>query len=145
MANPEDVICIQLLRWYRLKYTTHYHDLWHCPNGGYRAMKTAKLMKDLGTLPGVSDYVLDVECGPYRTLYLEIKTETGRPETSQILFAQRRRENGHMAIFAYGLDEAKEVVNQWMAGDWAGLEWRNHYEKKSERNRIIKARENNQG
>jgi hypothetical protein len=66
--------------------------IWHTPNGGKRSKETARLMRDLGTMPGVFDLTLVAPDG--RHFYLEAKSEEGRLSESQKWFKQELIKRG---------------------------------------------------
>ena len=85
--------------------------LWfHVPNGGRRSPVEAAIFKGLGVRAGVSDLIL-LRDG--RAFALELKTECGRPTTSQMQFVSEFRAAGGEASIASGLDQALHTLETW--------------------------------
>lgn len=68
------------------------------PNGGYRAKKTARILKAEGVKKGVPDTHCFIAKAPYHSLYIEFKTERGalRPEQEAVI--AMLREQGHKVV-----------------------------------------------
>lgn len=79
------------VRWFRLQYPKHSHNLFAVPNGGKRDRVTAAKLKAEGVVAGVSDLILLLPRGPYHGLLIEMKTRTGRQAESQREWQAARR------------------------------------------------------
>lgn len=64
----------------------------HVPNGGKRDKATAAKLKAMGVMPGVADWVVLRRQRPAGLI--ELKTETGRQSTEQMVFQARAEEAG---------------------------------------------------
>lgn len=109
-------------------------------NGGKRNLSTALRLKRAGVTPGVSDFCITAPCGPYSTLWLELKTETGKLSPDQKTFLRNHRSDGHLAVVAYGYDEARAIIDHWFCGQSEAVAWYARSDTKSERNRAWKER-----
>ena len=124
------------------RYPQHVRDkrFFAIENGGHRNKVTAGRLKRAGVTPGVSDYCITTPCGPYSTLWLELKHEKGKLSPDQKTFLRSHRSDGHLAVVAYGYDEAKSIIDAWLMGDSLEVEFYARSDTKSQRNRAIKER-----
>ncbi|MDT0499692.1 MULTISPECIES: VRR-NUC domain-containing protein [unclassified Halomonas] len=95
-----------------------YPVIYHVPNGGQRNKKTAADLKRQGVRAGVSDLVVMEGRGGLLGLYLEFKATPPR----HAALARSQREwlaladaRGYGAVLARGLEEAREVLREYMA------------------------------
>ena len=127
------------------QYPQHVRDknFFAIENGGHRNKITAGRLKRSGVTPGVSDYCITTPCGAYSVLWMELKAETGKLSPDQLAFLRNHRSGGHLAVVAYGFDEARAIIDAWMSGDVDGVSWYARTDKKSERNAANKERAKN--
>ena len=88
------------------------------PNGGYRSIKTAKLMKATGVKAGIPDICLPVARHGFHALYIEMKRRKG----GTVSVAQKSMINalavqGNLAIVCYGMDEAIDALKNYLSTD----------------------------
>lgn len=100
-----------------------YAHIYHVPNGGQRNKKTAADLKQQGVKAGVSDLVVKVARGGWHGLYLEFKATP--PHHAATAASQREwlalaESEGYCAVLARGLEEAKEVLREYMS--WPATE-----------------------
>jgi hypothetical protein len=76
----------------------------HVPNGGHRAISTARRFKMLGVLPGVSDMIYLMP--ERRVFFHEIKADDGEWDAAQKAFCAAVRALGFDYHVSYGLDGA---------------------------------------
>jgi hypothetical protein len=83
---------------------------WATPNGGYRSVIEARIMKGLGVVPGIPDIFL-----LYRSRLhgLELKAEGGRLSPAQVSAHDKLREAGAIIEVATGIDEAIDTLERW--------------------------------
>ncbi|KAA0014758.1 VRR-NUC domain-containing protein [Billgrantia pellis] len=115
-----------------------YPVTYHVPNGGQRSKKTGADLKAQGVKAGVSDLVVMEARGGLHGLYLEFKATpprhaaTARSQRDWLALADER---GYGAVLARGLEEARQVLREYMglpptevAGDRhrleAGTDWK---------------------
>ena len=122
------------------QYPQHVRDkrFFAIENGGHRNKITAGRLKRSGVTPGVSDYCITTPCGAYSVLWMELKHEGGRLSPDQLTFLRSHRSDGHLAVVAYGFDEARAIIDAWMTGDVDGVSWYARTDTKSERNKAHK-------
>jgi hypothetical protein len=82
----------------------------HIPNGGKRSAETARLMKALGTMPGVFDIEI-LAPGP-RTFWLECKSDTGRLSDEQESFRVDLIKMGFPYAVVRSLDDVRDFILQ---------------------------------
>lgn len=88
--------------------------LYHVPNGGYRTIKTAKRMKELGVKPGVPDLFLPVAVGGFIGLAIELKSMTGYASKEQKQWIADLRSHGWRAEVCRGWEQAWGVVREYL-------------------------------
>lgn len=113
----EDAHAMALIQWKEIAKHTHpeLDLLFHVPNGGYRSIKTAGRMKAMGQKKGVSDYMLPVAMRPYYGLFLELKTDKGKPSGAQLDFLEAVKAQGYCGLIAKGWEEAAEMLINYLA------------------------------
>ena len=86
------------------------------PNGGYRPMTTAAMLKAEGVKAGYPDILLDVARGPYHGLRIELKRadHSNRPTDAQRDWIDRLRQYGYQAVICYGAQEAIDVIKAYL-------------------------------
>jgi hypothetical protein len=62
---------------------------------------------------GLPDICLPVAKGKYHGLYIELKTETGRPSNEQKFFIKRLQEEGYLATISYGYISTIELIERY--------------------------------
>ena len=77
------------------------------PNGGQRAITTAKMLKAEGCLAGVSDLII-LEKGT--CLFVEIKTEKGKQQPSQKEFEAIVKAHGMKYVIWRNIEDAVDYV-----------------------------------
>lgn len=81
------------------------------PNGGYRDWRTARTMKDTGTIAGIPDLVLVDSDG--RTHFIEVKTRRGSLSDEQSDFGAWCLEHGIPWAVVRSRAETIEVLRGW--------------------------------
>ena len=85
------------------------------PNGGYRAPRTAALLKRTGVKPGVPDICLPVPRPPHPSLYIELKRVKGGVVSAyQKCWHYDLKAQGHKVVVAYGWEQAREAIMEYM-------------------------------
>lgn len=122
MSEREAEIGARLVRSYRLKYPQHAYQLLHIPNGAVlagtaqqRSRQMASLKRQ-GLVVGASDYFLAVPGIDNSGLWLELKSERGKPSGAQLAFIKMMREAGYRAEWAAGYEAAWSVITDHMSG-----------------------------
>lgn len=116
-GNEEARICCAFWRDVQVVYPKVAPHLTHVPSGGYRRPETADLLKRMGTRRGVSDYFVGLPVGDYPAIWIEVKTETGRPEPEQVTWLRMMRECGFAAVCVYGWDDLWDTFSAYVDGN----------------------------
>lgn len=87
------------------------------PNGGYRPMTTAVMLKAEGVKAGVPDILLPIPRGQWHSLWLELKRadHSNGPTKEQQEWIKQLRHYGNMALVCYGADEAIAAIESYLA------------------------------
>ena len=88
--------------------------LYHIPNGGTRDTVEGKHLKQQGTKRGVPDLHLPVAKGRYHSLYIEMKTATGRISPEQKWWGERLTAEGNMYRVCRGWESAVQLLEWYM-------------------------------
>ena len=126
VAVNEDAEQIALFEWARLAQGTHPELalLLHIPNGGSRHKLEAVKLKRLGVRPGVPDLFLPVPRHGLSGLWIEMKREALRPKTpkgrggvsdEQGWWLKELWKRGYQASVAWGFEEAREIIERYLA------------------------------
>lgn len=90
--------------------------LFAIPNGGYRHPATAAKMARTGVRAGVPDMCLPVARGCVHGLYIELKRRRGGvTSVNQKEWIRRLTEQGYMVLVCKGWEEAKNVIEFYLA------------------------------
>ena len=84
------------------------------PNGGYRAKRTASILKAEGVKPGVPDTHCFIAVAPFHSLYIEFKTETGDLSLNQECVIRLLREQGHKVVVCRSADSAVDQLLKYL-------------------------------
>ena len=86
------------------------------PNGGYRPMTTAAMLKAEGVKAGYPDIILDVARGPYHGLRIELKRadRSNHATKEQREWLARLAFEGYQVAVCYGAQEAIKVITDYL-------------------------------
>ena len=108
----EEVEQIRLSAWLRKRGIRHTASA----NGAKRTVQAGRKLKMMGMSPGFPDLTIPIRSGGFGGLFIEMKREnTGRPTPEQVEWIAFLREQGYWADFAYGFEQAKNIVIQYLA------------------------------
>lgn len=125
--NEESRLQKECVKWFRLQHPKLI--LFSVPNGARLGGETktlksgkrlpvavirAKNLKDEGALRGVPDLVLAHPSLGYHGLFIEMKTDVGRPSPEQVDLLKRLRDEGYRAEICRSFDEFKSLVNEYL-------------------------------
>lgn len=124
--NPEQIIQINYINWFNEKFPEYKDDLYHFANERKCSVQEGRLLKRMGVKKGVFDFFLAVPrnkyvtCGndysfTYHGFWIELKTLNGKKSKEQIEFGKRQESMGYHAVFAFGLDEAKQKTLEYLS------------------------------
>jgi hypothetical protein len=106
-----------LLQWIAL-HERQYPALrlfFHVANGGKRPKGEAGKMRGLGQRAGVPDLFLLVPRGHFHGLAIELKAPGGRATNGQLLWIGALREHGYCAEICQGWEQARTVIEKYLA------------------------------
>ena len=87
------------------------------PNGGSRDRREAARLTAQGVKPGVPDLMLPRAAGKYHGLFIEMKREKGGTTSpAQKEWIALLNAEGYYARVSKGFDEARETIEQYLAG-----------------------------
>lgn len=89
--------------------------LHHIPNGGSRGKVEAAQMKRIGVKSGVPDLHLPVPRGGYASLYIELKTQTGKTSGNQDEWIDALRGERNCACVCHGWEEAVKCLKDYLS------------------------------
>ena len=101
-----------VIKWAELMSNKHpcLKWLYHCPNGGSRNVVEAANLKRMGVKAGVPDLCLPFPFQRHHGLYIEMKTDKGRPTAAQREYLSWLNQAGYKAVVCHGAEEAIEVI-----------------------------------
>jgi hypothetical protein len=88
--------------------------LFHIPNGGKRDPIEAKHLQQQGVKKGVPDLCLPVARGKYHSLYIEMKTETGKTSPEQDWWIEELTAQGNFVEVCHGFESAIKVLEWYL-------------------------------
>jgi len=84
------------------------------PNGGHRHKATAARLKAEGVKRGVPDVCLPVARNGAHGLYIELKTERGKPTPEQLGWIRALRRQGYVAEVCRGWESARSMIEHYL-------------------------------
>ncbi len=96
--------------------------LFSIPNGGWRDVVGAAILKKEGQRNGVSDLMLAVPRGGYHGLFLEMKCATGVISPEQIVFQREVGAQGYATWTAFRYETAVDMIGCYLRGTTPEIE-----------------------
>jgi hypothetical protein len=84
------------------------------PNGGFRNIVTASIMKAEGQSAGVFDVKVNVARNGYHGAWLEFKAEKGVLSNDQKQFKLNMEDQGYFTAVVYNYDQAVKIVTDYL-------------------------------
>lgn len=91
--------------------------VYHIPNEGKRSVYYAQKLKRSGLRAGVPDLCIPVARGGFHGLYIEMKAKGGKVTPKQREWIGLLRAQGMAVYVCYGAENARRLVDAYMAGD----------------------------
>jgi hypothetical protein len=88
--------------------------LYAIPNDGIRTLIQGAKFKRRGLRPGMPDICLPYPSNGYHALYIELKTDKGKPTKEQLECIAKLNHYGNHAVIAYGWEEAWEIITNYL-------------------------------
>ena len=107
---------VSLFKWANMQAATmpELALMFAIPNGGQRNIIVATRLKAEGVKSGVPDIFLPVARGGAHGLFIELKTEKGKPSGNQREWIGDLALNGYCAVFCYGWEHAKDTILDYL-------------------------------
>jgi hypothetical protein len=86
------------------------------PNGGFRFLSTARMLKAEGVRPGVPDLFLPVAAYRFNGFFIECKSVSGQWSDNQQEWTRILNDNGYLVQVHSDLGRAIDALN-WYMGD----------------------------
>ena len=103
-------------------YQPALKNLFAIPNAGKRSIGVAMYYKKEGLKSGVPDLMLPFPNREFHGLFIEMKSDTGRPTENQKEWISRLRDAGYQCDVCRSADEAIRLIS-----DYLGMEAKNAY------------------
>lgn len=116
MRQLESSHQVALFHWAKLMERVYpeLSRMFHVPNGGKRDRVTAARLKAEGVKAGVPDIVLPVPRGSYHGLWIELKSDDGKPSKDQREWLEYLNAEGYCALLCYGWQTAREEIELYL-------------------------------
>lgn len=89
--------------------------LHHIPNERICSAQQGMELKRMGVKRGVPDLVLPVPSNGFHGLYIELKTETGKPSAEQMWWLSELSARGYKTVICYGFEEAINTIVSYLS------------------------------
>ena len=86
----------------------------HTPNGGLRNFVVAAKLKRMGTLPGVSDWLILKKTKNFSGACIELKVKKGSLSKPQIEFLERAEKEGYFTAVAWSIEGFQEALLKFL-------------------------------
>lgn len=116
MRHQESELQRSCVKWFRYSYPQFKTLLFAVPNGGFRNVREASIMKAEGVVSGVSDLILMLSRQGHHALCIEMKTEKGRQSDNQKEFEDAVVEQGYKYIVCRSFDEFMKEIDNYIKG-----------------------------
>lgn len=110
MKKEEHYLQSSCVKWFDLQYPKKTKQLFAVPNGGKRNIVVAKQLKAEGVRAGVADLILLTDNG--KVVFIEMKTDKGRQQLTQIHFQNTVTMLGHLYVIVRTFEEFKIVIEK---------------------------------
>ena len=110
MNHPEEILQKNICQFLQL----HKIYFFSCPNelagGGKNAKIRTGRFVSLGLKKGVADLILWLGS---ETIYMEVKTPTGRQSDAQKRFQKRCEDSGRTYVVVRSVEEVEKIIRAW--------------------------------
>ncbi len=110
--------CAVIVWWHHMHRTFGVPEtlLFAIPNGGWRSVVTASILKREGLRSGACDLFLSVPRGQLHGCYIEMKTAKGVVSDEQRNFMYAANDNGYAVNVCRKAEEAMAVITRYLNG-----------------------------
>lgn len=102
----------QLIQWTRTD--PRYQYLFHIPNESVGGTGWLVRNRQMGVKSGVPDLFYPIPLNGYHGMFIEMKTEKGRPSQEQQKWISALETFGYKCVVAHGWEEAKEALMEYV-------------------------------
>jgi hypothetical protein len=88
--------------------------LFAVPNGGLRDKRVAAKLKREGVKAGCPDICLPVARKGFHSLFIEMKSDSGRPSREQLDWVASLQKHGNKAVICYSQEQAWQVLVEYL-------------------------------
>jgi hypothetical protein len=85
------------------------------PSGMKLPVQVAIKMQRMGYKAGTPDLMIFEPRGGYHGLFIELKADSGKKSVQQCAFIQALNDRGYKAVFAFGFEEARNVISEYLS------------------------------
>lgn len=106
-----------LFQWVNFKIQQgdeRYKLIFHVPNGGSRHPLEAVNLKRQGVKSGVADVFVDIPSHNAHGLRIEMKSQKGKLQPSQVEFLKLEAKYGYLTVVCYSTDEAIKTIEEYL-------------------------------
>ena len=114
ISEAEEQIAVMTWARYNEKKYSPLKWLHHIPNGGTRNKAEAVQLKRMGVKSGVPDLFLPYPNKNYHGLYIEMKSEKGRPTACQKEWIEWLTKNNYRAVICHGAKSAIYELERYL-------------------------------
>lgn len=120
MARNEDKEQMYLIKWTQQPAIRKAYPclklLFHIPNERKCSPQQGKILKLMGVKKGVPDLFLPVPHGNHTGLWIEMKTDTGKPSEEQLWWQTELLKQGYISTICYGWENASRIIVDYLEG-----------------------------
>lgn len=110
--ESETQIHLAVMKWVRLHPKISPYVI-HIPNEGKRSQRTGRLLKNMGMRSGVSDLFIALPRNGYHGAWIELKTDKGKVQPSQIEFLEDMKSSGYFVEITRGFDATVMAIKNY--------------------------------
>jgi len=114
ISHSESTTQIACVKWFRMQYKDYAKLLFAIPNGRVRDIKTGRWLKLEGVVSGVPDLMLAVPKGKYASLFIEMKSFTGRQTDAQKEMEGWLTLYGNKYVICRSFNEFKSCIENYL-------------------------------
>ncbi len=108
-ASAEDIEQIKVIEYLRQRHPDI--PVIHIANQRTTSPQHGRLLKRMGVTPGVSDLFFPRGNNDHNGMWLELKTDIGKPTQLQLDFICAMMKEGYYGIVCYGSKQAIDTIN----------------------------------
>ena len=111
ISHPEQSAQIIIVDWLRKCHPDI--PFWHTANERRTTLRAGALLKKMGVLSGVSDFMFPRGNLKWKGLCVELKIKPNKPTLNQIEFLAMMNKEGYLAKVCYGADESMDIIKKF--------------------------------